>query len=216
MRRPRFAAKTIWTSRLASRCGRQTAQLVAWVEIGTAAPPASSTLVTSRPDGSSRREVVVDTGTFFLQWDPTSSRLAYLGSFRGTVGMGVADTGADGGPVAKTLGVGQPFYLSWATRGRPALDPRRHGHARDARPHGGAPRADRGTARRVPRARVAGGRAIRVRGARRRRAAVGRARATAGRESSSDSGVRSSSWSARMAAGSPTGWTRAKASARYR
>jgi TolB protein len=91
--------------------------LVAWVEIGTAAPPASSTLVTSRPDGSSRREVVVDTGTFFLQWDPTSSRLAYLGSFRGAVGMGVADTGADGGPVATTLGVGQPFYLSWGPEG---------------------------------------------------------------------------------------------------
>jgi TolB protein len=90
---------------------------VAWVEIGTAAPPASSTLVTSRPDGSGRREVVVDTGTFFLQWDPTSSRLAYLGSFRGAVGMGVADTGADGGPVATTLGVGQPFYLSWGPEG---------------------------------------------------------------------------------------------------
>jgi len=91
--------------------------LVAWVEIGTEAPPASSTLVTSRPDGSSRREVVVDAGTFFLQWDPTSSRLAYLGSFRGAIGMGVADTGADGGPVATTLGVGQPFYLSWGPEG---------------------------------------------------------------------------------------------------
>ncbi|MGI8615891.1 MAG: TolB family protein [Actinomycetota bacterium] len=91
--------------------------LVAWVEIGTTAPPASSTLVTSRPDGSRRREVVVDTGTFFLQWDPTSTRLAYLGSFRGTVGMGVADTDADGGPVATTLGIGQPFYLSWGPEG---------------------------------------------------------------------------------------------------
>ena len=90
---------------------------VAWVEIGTAAPPAESTLVTSRPDGSTRREVVVDTGAFFLQWDPTSSRLAYLGSFRGAVGMGVADTGAAGGPVATTLGVGQPFYLSWGPEG---------------------------------------------------------------------------------------------------
>lgn len=90
---------------------------VAWVEIGTAAPPASSTLVTSRPDGSGRREVLVDTGAFFLQWDPTSSRLAYLGSFRGTVGMGVAETGADGGPIATTLGVGQPFYLSWGPEG---------------------------------------------------------------------------------------------------
>jgi TolB protein len=91
--------------------------LVAWVEIGTAAPPASSTLVMSRPDGSSRREVVVDAGTFFLQWDPTSSKLAYLGSFQGVVGMGVADPGAEGGPVAKTLGLGQPFYLSWGPEG---------------------------------------------------------------------------------------------------
>lgn len=90
---------------------------VAWVEIGTAAPPASSTLVTSRPDGSGRREVVVDTATFFLQWDPTSSRLAYLGSFRDAVGMGVADMDADGGPVATTLGLGQPFYLSWGPDG---------------------------------------------------------------------------------------------------
>ena len=62
------------------------------------------------------------------------------------------------------------------TRGRPALDPRRHGHARDARPQGRASRADRGTARCVPRARMAGGRAIRVRRARRRRSAVGRSR----------------------------------------
>jgi TolB protein len=90
---------------------------VAWVEIGTSAPPASSTLVTIRPDGSGRREVVVDTATFFLLWDPTSSKLAYLGSFRDAVGMGIADTGADGGPVATTLGVGQPFYLSWGPEG---------------------------------------------------------------------------------------------------
>lgn len=90
---------------------------VAWVEIGTAAPPGSSTVVTSRPDGSARREVLVDTGAFFLQWDPTSSRLAYLGSFQGAVGMGVADMGAEGGPVATTLGFGQPFYLSWGPDG---------------------------------------------------------------------------------------------------
>jgi TolB protein len=102
------ARKPVWSPDGAS---------VAWVEIGTAGPPASSTLVTTHPDGSNRRKVVVDTATFFLQWDPTSSRLAYLGSFRGAVGMGVADTGADGGPVASTLGVGQPFYVSWGPEG---------------------------------------------------------------------------------------------------
>jgi TolB protein len=90
---------------------------VAWVEIGTGGPPITSTVVTSRSDGSERREVVVDAGAFFLQWDPTSSRIAYLGSFRDVVGMGVADTGAAGGLVASTLGAGQPFYLSWAPEG---------------------------------------------------------------------------------------------------
>src|SRR5215210_611374 len=61
---------------------------VAWVEVGTGGPPALSRLVTSRPDGSGRREVQVDTGMFFLQWDPTSSRVAYLGSYRDAIGMG--------------------------------------------------------------------------------------------------------------------------------
>jgi TolB protein len=90
---------------------------VAWVELSTAGPPASSTLVTSRPDGAGRREVLLDTATFFLQWDPTSSRIAYLGAFQNAVGMGIADPGAEDGPVATTLGVGQPFYISWAPEG---------------------------------------------------------------------------------------------------
>lgn len=94
---------------------------VAWVELGTAGPPISSTLVTSRPDGSGRSEVVVDTGTFFLQWDPTSSRIAYLGSFGDAVGMGVADPRTDGEAVATTLGLGQPFYLSWSPDGERLL-----------------------------------------------------------------------------------------------
>jgi TolB protein len=94
---------------------------VAWVEIGTGGPPITSTVVTSRSDGSERREVVVDAGAFFLQWDPTSSRIAYLGNFRDAIGMGIADPRADGGAVATTLGVGQPFYLSWSPEGERLL-----------------------------------------------------------------------------------------------
>jgi hypothetical protein len=90
---------------------------VAWVEVGTGGPPATSLLVTSRPDGSDHREVRVDTGMFFLGWDPTSSRVAYLGSYRDAIGMGVAEPGAEGGPVATTIGVGQPFYVSWSPEG---------------------------------------------------------------------------------------------------
>jgi TolB protein len=90
---------------------------IAWVEVGTGGPPASSLLVTSRPDGSAHREVRVDAGMFFLGWDPTSSRLAYLGSYQGAIGMGVAEPDAAGGPVARTIGVGQPFYVSWSPEG---------------------------------------------------------------------------------------------------
>ena len=92
-------------------------QTVAWVEVGTGGPPATSQLVMSHPDGTALREVRVDAGMFFLGWDPTSSRLAYLGSYEGGIGMGVAEPGAAGGPQARTLGVGQPFYVSWSPEG---------------------------------------------------------------------------------------------------
>lgn len=94
---------------------------VAWAELETGAQGASSRLVTSAPDGSARTEFPVETGTFFLQWDPTSTRIAYLGNFEGAIGMGVAGRDADGSPVSTTLGRGQPFYLSWSPEGQQLL-----------------------------------------------------------------------------------------------
>jgi WD40 repeat protein len=94
---------------------------VAWAELELTDQGASSRVVTSAPDGSSRTEFPVETGTFFLQWDPTSSRIAYLGNFEGAIGMGVAGRSANGDPVATTLGVGQPFYLSWSPEGQQLL-----------------------------------------------------------------------------------------------
>ena len=90
---------------------------VAWAELELGERGARSTIVTVDPDGSGRTDFPVDTGTFFLQWDPTSSRVAYLGNFQGSVGMGVAGRAVVGEPVARTLGVGRPFYLSWAPGG---------------------------------------------------------------------------------------------------
>ena len=90
---------------------------VAWAEIELGDAGQESRVVMSRPDGSLRTELRVQTGTFFLQWDPTSSRIAYLGSYRGAIGMGVAEIGGEAGPVATLLGLGQPFYLSWSPRG---------------------------------------------------------------------------------------------------
>jgi TolB protein len=90
---------------------------VAWAEFEQGEEGPASRLVTSDPTGRGRTEFPVDTATFFLQWDPTSSRIAYLGNFRGSIGMGVAQRDADGEPTATTIGAGQPFYLSWSPGG---------------------------------------------------------------------------------------------------
>ena len=90
---------------------------VAWAELEIGDQGARPRIVSTDPDGSRRTEFPVDTGAFFLQWDPTSSRIAYLGNFQGSVGMGVAGRAPIGDPVATTLGVGRPFYLSWAPGG---------------------------------------------------------------------------------------------------
>jgi hypothetical protein len=82
---------------------------VAWSELEIGDEGARSRIVSSEPDGSRRTEFPVDTGAFFLQWDPTSSRIAYLGNFQGSVGMGVAGRAPIGDPVAPTLGVGRPI-----------------------------------------------------------------------------------------------------------
>jgi hemoglobin len=90
---------------------------IAWAELEIGDEGAHSRIVSTDPDGSGRVEFPVDTGTFFLQWDPTSSRIAYLGNFQGTVGMGVAGEAIVGDPVARTLGAGRPFFLSWGPGG---------------------------------------------------------------------------------------------------
>jgi Tol biopolymer transport system component len=90
---------------------------VAWAELVIGDAGVRSSLVVVDPSGADRTEFPVETGTFFLQWDPTSSRIAYLGSYRGSIAIGVAERGEDGAPVATTLGVGQPFFLSWSPEG---------------------------------------------------------------------------------------------------
>jgi len=94
---------------------------VAWAELRMTDEEPIYTLVTSAADGSGKTEFDVETQTFFLQWDPTSSRVAYLGSLPPDIGFGVAGLAQDGTPVATTLGRGQPFYLSWAPTGRRLL-----------------------------------------------------------------------------------------------
>jgi TolB protein len=94
---------------------------VAWAEFEQGEQGPASRLVTVDPTGGGRTEFPVDTATFFLSWDPTSSRIAYLGNFRGSIGMGVAQRDADGEPTTSTIGAGQPFYLSWSPEGERLL-----------------------------------------------------------------------------------------------
>jgi TolB protein len=94
---------------------------VAWAELVRGDQGVTSRLVTIGPTGRGRTEYPVDTATFFLQWDPTSSRIAYLGNFQGSIGMGVAQRGEDGKPTAIMIGRGQPFYLSWSPEGERLL-----------------------------------------------------------------------------------------------
>src|SRR3990172_8615155 len=46
-------------------------------------------VITAAPDGYERTSAPIEAGAFYLYWDPTSSRVAYLGSSGSTIEMGV-------------------------------------------------------------------------------------------------------------------------------
>lgn len=89
---------------------------VAWVELAAG----HASLAISGPAGVDRREVDLDLAAFFLQWDPTGSHVAYLGSVLNTIGLGVATD--DGAELTITqVGSGSPFYLAWSPDGERML-----------------------------------------------------------------------------------------------
>ena len=94
---------------------------VAWVSLeATAGDPAAS-LVTTTARGAERTEASTTVAPFYLSWDPTSSRIAFLGSpQRDGIQLGVVDVEA-GGTQATRLDGGEPFYLSWDPTGRELL-----------------------------------------------------------------------------------------------
>jgi TolB protein len=90
---------------------------VAWVHVEvTEAGAVSVTLATSRGEGT--RPTVAKTAMvpFYLSWDPTSSRIAYLGSpSEGEIELGILEV--MGRSAGTPLDTGQPFYLSWGPDG---------------------------------------------------------------------------------------------------
>jgi TolB protein len=91
---------------------------IAWVRL--ASNGTSAHLVTAAADGTEPAETPMTAAAFYLSWDPTSSRVAYLGgSATADIELGVVDVAA--GSDAVTLDDGSPFYLSWDPTGKHLL-----------------------------------------------------------------------------------------------
>jgi hypothetical protein len=94
---------------------------VAWVRVEANEDGVSGILVTKRIDGTRPTEAPTTVTPFYLFWDPTSARIAYLGSSSSSeIELGIVEV-ADGGTEAMPLDAGQPFYLSWAPSGTQLL-----------------------------------------------------------------------------------------------
>ena len=90
---------------------------VAWVHVEvTDAGAPSAVIVTAGGDGTEPSEARTAVVPFYLSWDPTSSRIAYLGSpSQNDIELGILEVA--GRSSGTPLDSGQPFYLSWAPRG---------------------------------------------------------------------------------------------------
>jgi Tol biopolymer transport system component len=89
---------------------------VAWVHVEVTEEEAlSAVVVWSTAGGTRPREAATAIVPFYLSWDPTSSRIAYLGSSGPrTIQLGIVEAGGGRGT---PLDEGRPFYLSWAPEG---------------------------------------------------------------------------------------------------
>lgn len=91
---------------------------IAWVRIGDNGT--SATLMTTSAAGTRPTETPVAAAPFYLSWDPTSSRVVYLGgSAAADIELGLIDIEAGAEPVP--LDEGSPFYLSWNPSGKQLL-----------------------------------------------------------------------------------------------
>jgi Tol biopolymer transport system component len=89
---------------------------VAWVHVEVTDDQTLETvLATSTARGTRATETTTGVVVpFYLSWDPTSSRIAYLGGREMDIEIGIVE--GDRGR-ATPLDTGQPYYLSWAPEG---------------------------------------------------------------------------------------------------
>lgn len=101
---------------------------LAWVQLEASGGGVAASLETTTGRGDRRTHVPTSVAPFYLSWDPTSSRIAYLGSSPTSAIAPVTTSGielgivevAGGGP-AEPLDSGSPFYLSWDPSGEELL-----------------------------------------------------------------------------------------------
>jgi Tol biopolymer transport system component len=88
---------------------------IAWSQLGVVGGVPSSRVVWSAPDGTHRQEALLSFAAFYLSWDPTGSRVAFLGG-EGPLTLGIMER-HDGETAGRPLAQGAPFYFSWAPDG---------------------------------------------------------------------------------------------------
>ena len=88
---------------------------IAWSELAVANGRAEAHVVVSAPDGSGRRESFIPFPPFYLSWDPTSSRVAFLGGEEPFT-LGLVERRGDAGARSRSRRA-CPFYLSWGPTG---------------------------------------------------------------------------------------------------
>ena len=90
---------------------------VAWVNIEvTEAGGLSAAIASARGDGTEPSSARTSLVPFYLSWDPTSSRIAYLGSpAENEIELSILEVAGRSSGTA--LDTGQPFYLSWSPAG---------------------------------------------------------------------------------------------------
>jgi len=90
---------------------------LAWVHLeATDAETVEVVIATSTGTGERPTEAATTIIPFYLSWDPTSSRIAYLGpSTDSEIALGIVEVAGDA--PGTTLETGRPFYLSWAPGG---------------------------------------------------------------------------------------------------
>ena len=87
---------------------------IAWSQIDVEDGEPATRVVIADARGGSRVEAPLTDPAFYLSWDPTSSRIAFLAGSGPSITLSMVDR-RGGDPVL--LGRGEPFYLSWAPEG---------------------------------------------------------------------------------------------------